>query len=298
MQSSSSRGVAAVAGQEFASHLAGGYDVDWRLLAAKLPTGKDKESRAARERLWRKADANGNGFLSLAEIDKALHDEQGFEQLFGAKPVLMRAFQSARQAVKSRDSRGDDYVEKAEFRQLLVALRQVFEVYLIFNRIDTSDDRRISLDEFKAKLPELERWGAPIEDAEAEFARIAGGAEGGAEGGGQLLFTDFCAWALERSLDLEDDDDWEPDGGDAAAPTGAECMLALRRLVRLAQYEMGRQQVAVLLTLPGVLPRVLHLLVHRWVALSLFLIWMALSLPPPRPPPLANPAWCSPPGRR
>ena len=73
MQSSSSRGVAAVAGQEFASHLAGGYDVDWRLLAAKLPTGKDKESRAARERLWRKADANGNGFLSLAEIDKALH---------------------------------------------------------------------------------------------------------------------------------------------------------------------------------------------------------------------------------
>ena len=80
--------------------------------------------RAAREQLWRKADANGNGFLSLAEIDKALHDEQGFEQLFGAKPVLMRAFQSARQAVKSRDSRGDDYVEKAEFRQLLVALRE------------------------------------------------------------------------------------------------------------------------------------------------------------------------------
>ena len=74
MQSSSSRAAPAVAGQELGSHLAGGYDVDWRLLAAKLPTGKDKESRAARERLWRKADANGNGFLSLAEIDKALHD--------------------------------------------------------------------------------------------------------------------------------------------------------------------------------------------------------------------------------
>ena len=34
-----------------------------------------------------------------------------------------------------------------------------------------------SLEDLKAKLPELERWGAPIEDAEAEFARIAGGAE-------------------------------------------------------------------------------------------------------------------------
>lgn len=39
-------------------------------------------------------------------------------------------------------------------------------------------------------------------------------------------------------------------------------MLKLRRLVRLAQYEMGRQQVALVMTLPGVLAHVLHLLCH------------------------------------
>ena len=166
---SNQRRAAPVAGAALAG-LAGGYDVDWSALAAKLPAGKDRQSKVAREKLWRKADANGNGFLSLAEIDKALHDEHGYEELFGAKPVLMRAFQSARKAVKS--SRGDDHVEKAEFRLLLVALRQVFEVYLMFNRIDTSDDRRISLEEFTSKLPELRKWGATLEDAEAKFRRI------------------------------------------------------------------------------------------------------------------------------
>ena len=157
-----------------AGQLAGGYDVDWGALAAKLPVGKDRQSKVAREKLWRKADANGNGFTSLAEIDRVLHDEHGYEELFGAKPVLMRAFQSARKAVKS--SRGDDYVEKAEFRLLLVALRQVFEVYVMFNRVDTSDDRLISLEEFTSKLPELRKWGATLEDAEAEFAVVHGDA--------------------------------------------------------------------------------------------------------------------------
>jgi hypothetical protein len=163
---------APVAGATLAGHLAGGYDVDWGALAAKLPVGKDRQSKVAREKLWRKADTSGNGFLSLAEIDKALHDEHGYEELFGTKPVLMRAFQSARKAVKSKDGGGDDHVEKAEFRLLLVALRQVFEVYLMFNQIDTSDDRRISLEEFTSKLPELRKWGATLEDAEAEFRRI------------------------------------------------------------------------------------------------------------------------------
>ena len=173
-----------------AGHLAGGYDVDWGALAAKLPVGKDRQSKVAREKLWRKADANGDGFVSLAELDEALHDEHGYEELFGAKPVLMRAFQSARKAVKPRGgggggggggsgsgggaSRGDEYVEKAEFRLLLVALRQVFEVYLMFNSIDTSDDRRISLEEFTSKLPELRKWGATLEDAEAESRCPAG----------------------------------------------------------------------------------------------------------------------------
>jgi hypothetical protein len=45
-----------------------------------------------------------------------------------------------------------------------------------------------------------------------------------------------------------------------APPQSAACMHALRRLLRLGHLELGRQQVALVLTLPGVLVRLLHLL--------------------------------------
>ena len=44
--------------------------VDWRLLSAKLPAGRDATSTEARQRLFSRMDANANGCLSLAEVDK------------------------------------------------------------------------------------------------------------------------------------------------------------------------------------------------------------------------------------
>ena len=79
-------------------------------------------------------DFNGNGFLSLAEIDKYFVDE--FPQLFALKPVLMRAFQAAKNKVKSKSKHGKDYIEKNEYRWLLKYLRQYYEIFIAFNRID------------------------------------------------------------------------------------------------------------------------------------------------------------------
>ncbi len=46
-------------------------------------------------------DNNGNGYLSLAEIDKALQSVLRCNALFQAKNVTMRAFQAAKDANKS-----------------------------------------------------------------------------------------------------------------------------------------------------------------------------------------------------
>ena len=43
------------------------------------------------------------------------------------------------------------------------------------------------------------QWVGPIEDLEAEFAKID------KNGGGQILFGEFVDWALEKDLDVEDD---------------------------------------------------------------------------------------------
>ena len=53
---------------------------------------------------------NGNGLLSLAEIDKGMRDVIQLPSLFTLKPVLIRAFTTAKTKVKSKSKHGDDYV--------------------------------------------------------------------------------------------------------------------------------------------------------------------------------------------
>ena len=57
--------------------------------------------------------------MSLAEIDKGCRDVLRSDKLFKAKPVLMRAYQSAKTKLKASTPHGDDYVSKAEFKYLL-----------------------------------------------------------------------------------------------------------------------------------------------------------------------------------
>eukprot|EP00343_Euplotes_focardii_P010382 CAMPEP_0205826822 /NCGR_PEP_ID=MMETSP0206-20130828/29978_1 /ASSEMBLY_ACC=CAM_ASM_000279 /TAXON_ID=36767 /ORGANISM="Euplotes focardii, Strain TN1" /LENGTH=102 /DNA_ID=CAMNT_0053127099 /DNA_START=62 /DNA_END=366 /DNA_ORIENTATION=+ len=88
-------------------------------LVAKLPTAKTKAEFEARQALFDTFDPNGNGFLSLAEVDRGLA-VLGFHELFDAKPVIMRGFQAAKavHSTHGRQSKNDDYVERIEFRLL------------------------------------------------------------------------------------------------------------------------------------------------------------------------------------
>merc|ERR1711991_202102 len=108
----------------------------------------------------------------------------------------MRAFQAAKGANDSKNkkgSHGPDFIEKCEFRLLFVYLRQYFEIWQMFDEVDSSDDRRVN----------FEAWGLKIDNPEAEFKAID------KNGGGIILFDEFADWALRKQLDLEDDDDFE-----------------------------------------------------------------------------------------
>ena len=106
----------------FAENLAGGMDVDWDALTKKLPAGKDEASKAKRKQMWKRADPNGNGLLSLAEVDLLVRDSVGRE-MFSAKPAIAAAFHAARKS-GGGDQTGSkaDYIEKGEFRMLFVML--------------------------------------------------------------------------------------------------------------------------------------------------------------------------------
>ena len=115
---------------------------DWAAIRAKMPTEKTADQKAKRMELFSQFDPNGNGYLSLAEVDKGCRDILQIHEIFDAKPVIMRAFQAAKSANDKNSKKGGhgpDY-------------------------IDTN-------------------------------------------GGGIIIFDEFAHWALEKGLDLEDDDD-------------------------------------------------------------------------------------------
>ena len=177
------------------------HNINWQHISASLPYGTDPASKQERDRLWKGMDVNGNGLLSLAEVDKGLRDILCLEEVFYCKRAIFQAFTQAKNSSNSKHPQGNHYVEKREFRVLLYNLRVCFEVYQAFARIDTGDDERIDLQEFLDGVDKLKQWVGDIADPEAEFQRID------TNGGGQVTFDEFVLWAQDRKLDLDDDDD-------------------------------------------------------------------------------------------
>ena len=95
----------------------------WEQLREKLPWHLNEEERQERIKQWASIDVNGNGYLSLAEVDKGMRDVVRLPILFSLKPVLMRAFTAAKTKVKAKSQYGDDYITKGEYRFLLKYLR-------------------------------------------------------------------------------------------------------------------------------------------------------------------------------
>jgi len=142
------------------------------------------------KRLWAACDFNGNGMCSLAEIDKMVVEQ--FPALRHPR-ALMRAYKKAIAADPTRSYKGnaDSFVQRLEFVCLLKNIVYFNRVFVVFEAIDTGDDHRIDVGEFKKGLPMLGLHLSP-HDAEATFRQID------RDGGGQILFEEFCAW-LERT---------------------------------------------------------------------------------------------------
>ena len=85
----------------------------------------------------------------MAEVDKGMRDVVKLPILFNMKPVLIRAFTSAKNKMKSKSKYSDDYITRGEYRWLLMYLRIYYEYWVAFDRVDTDDDRRIDFNEFE-----------------------------------------------------------------------------------------------------------------------------------------------------
>ena len=117
------------------------------------------------------------------------------------KPVLIRAFTSAKNKMKSKSKYSDDYITRGEYRWLLMYLRIYYEYWVAFDRVDTDDDRRIDFNEFEKAQATMKQWGINITNIEVTWKEVD------KNGGGKVLFDEFANWAIKKGLDLDDDDD-------------------------------------------------------------------------------------------
>ncbi|CAJ1353480.1 unnamed protein product, partial [Effrenium voratum] len=139
--------------------------------------------------LWKRLDYNGNGIVSLAEIDKMVEEMVAggaWPAWLNNKPALMRAYKKT----ILKDGDGDDWVTKREFHNLLLNLFWYNKLYQIFDVVD-GEDRRIDCGEFVRGLSKMGLHLGPQQAAE-EFQKID------ANGGGQVLFVEFCAYVRSR----------------------------------------------------------------------------------------------------
>jgi len=173
--------------------------IDWSAANAQLPIGLDKQSKHARKKLFSQFDPNGNGVLSLAEVDRGLKKVLTVGGISECTPAINRGFQAARDIVPPVHSYSNSYIDRNEFRFFLVYLRYYLELWEYFDMIDTSGDNRLRLREFQAALPLMSRWGLKASfdweaNPKAAFAQID------RNGGGVVLFDEFADFCLRHCL--------------------------------------------------------------------------------------------------
>jgi hypothetical protein len=162
----------------------------------------DPASKRKRDELWNGFDINGNGLLSLAEVDKGLRDVlQLGDNLFRAKKAIIRAFTKAKGAVPKKRTYSADYVDRCEFRLLLKYLWEYFLLYNAFMALEEDGDLRLSKEEFVANKHLIEGIIGPVTDVDNDWKKMKPGPNG------HVLFENFCNWALDRDQGGEIDEE-------------------------------------------------------------------------------------------
>ncbi|CAF1360405.1 unnamed protein product [Didymodactylos carnosus] len=128
------------------------------------------------KKLFKQFD-NGNGVLSLAEIDKAII--RLYPQFANNKPAIMRAYKAA-------DTSGNGFVELAEFGKIVDLLHYYNEISQVFQQLDKNKDKRISFNEFKKGYDLLNQDSDDEEALREEFNSID------TNHGGYILFDEVC----------------------------------------------------------------------------------------------------------
>eukprot|EP00808_Paulinella_micropora_P031729 g24230.t1 len=131
--------------------------------------------------VWKSFDFNGNGMLSLAEIDKAA------KQMYPHWHLDTRA---TIRAMKAVDQKGEGYVNRKQFGDFMLQLERMQHYSQIFSKLDVNGDGRISFEEFQTGH---ELAGVPMaDDIKKEFMKLD------VDRGGFILFAELVDYMIHK----------------------------------------------------------------------------------------------------
>lgn len=140
------------------------------------------------ESSFNEMDVNGNGRISLAEIDKLIVEKY---PTFNNKPALMRAYKAA-------DADDDGLINRKEFKRLWAYIAYFNNLWHKFSVFDHNQDRKINRTEFETLSKDLfgAKFGS-VSEADYLFELID------TNGGGEITFTEFCSFMVKRTVALQ-----------------------------------------------------------------------------------------------
>ena len=165
----------------------------------ELPVEKSGPDFTKRTELFQTMDKNEkkNGLLTLEEVLTEVKAQATIDEKFDMDGVVKAAFDMAKVKVKNRQNQADDFVNRFEFRLMLVFLKRYFEILKIFVEFDKGVDGKMSVEEFRNFMEKVDA----SENADELFLQLD------KDQSGELSISEvevhICAKLLESEEDAE-----------------------------------------------------------------------------------------------
>ena len=172
-------------------------------------TENSSEGKASRLAAFGKADPNGNGYCSLAELESFLmvvlkkkFDKEESNVLFRLfRPCYIRAFTEAK-AIDEGNDDDDEYVQFSEFRKFLLYLciyAIMYDAYLQINGSkDNDDDKKVDRAEFVSGYGNLTTYGFWVFNSLENDEAAANVFDEMSEGTDAVVFSEWCSYLMKK----------------------------------------------------------------------------------------------------
>ena len=157
-----------------------------------FPFGNSNTDLMKRDKLFRSMDSEQAGHVTLDAILNVLTEDEDYAIVKKNPQVVRNAFIS--QFDEPPEKLESATINKDQFKFLLVYLRQYFEFFDVFDRMDLNKDSKVSYEEFVQNTKMLAAWGFKFVNSRVEFSNMD------AKGQGFLLFQDFADYCIKKSM--------------------------------------------------------------------------------------------------